>query len=107
MERKKRAPAGEGTLSAPETVPTPGLPKLKAFSENDQGALISDAWRILRDLITTGEVTLLGGKVLTPATKDLIRVAQYVARLKPPRQRKVPLFEDFKAAQTGGKEEPK
>lgn len=112
-KRKPTTTAGEGTPSAPETAasaevahPGPPLPKIRAFTENEQGDLISDSWRILRDILTDGFVVLLGGKKIEPATKDLIRVAQYVAKLRPPRQRKVPLFEDFTVPQTGG-EAPK
>lgn len=67
---------------------------------NQQGALITEAWRILDSIIKTGKATLASGQVFAPESGDFLRAVQFVARFKPPKERSVPISEDFQLKRT-------
>ena len=72
--------------------PTIGDP----MTEADQEEKIREAWRILGEAITKGEVTLqekVAPMVLT--TKEVIEVAKYLAAKRPPRITKVPVMDSL------------
>jgi len=62
--------------------------------------LIEESWRILGELVMTGKAKLSDGSVLAPSAPALIRTIQDVARLKPPKTRKLARVDDFRLAQT-------
>jgi hypothetical protein len=62
--------------------------------------LTAEAWRCLRDVLETGQVTLASGAVMKPTNGEILRVMEFVARLKPPKRRSVPLPEDYQPIRT-------
>ncbi len=62
--------------------------------------LLSEAWRVIRDLLMTGKSKLSNGEVLEPSSREYIQVLKWVASLKPQARRSVPKVEDFLAAPT-------
>jgi len=69
-------------------------------SETRTEQLIEESWRILGELVMTGKAKLSDGSVLAPSAPALIRTIQDVARLKPPKQRRLAKVDDFRIAQT-------
>jgi hypothetical protein len=69
-------------------------------TETQTEQLINESWRILADLIMTGKATLSNGAMLAPSAPALIRTIQDVARLKPPKNRKIAKVEGFRIAET-------
>ena len=62
--------------------------------------LIDESWRILGSLVMTGTATLSNGELLKPSPPALIRTIQDVAKLKPPKTRKIAKVDDFRIAET-------
>jgi hypothetical protein len=69
-------------------------------TENKVEHLIEESWRILGELVLTGKAKLSDGSVLAPSAPALIRTIQDVAKLKPPKNRKIAKVDDFRLAQT-------
>ncbi len=70
-------------------------------------ALVSEAWRILSDLVHEGKTTLRGGRTLEPTTGELTRTFQWLASLKPPRKKYLDIPEDFGVPKTIATKESK
>lgn len=64
--------------------------------------LIEESWRILGELVMTGKAKLSDGSILAPSAPALIRTIQDVAKLKPPKNRKIAKVDDFRIANTMG-----
>lgn len=62
--------------------------------------LIEESWRILGELVMTGKATLSNGEKLQPSPLALIKTIQDVAKLKPPKTRKLAKVDDFRLAAT-------
>jgi hypothetical protein len=62
--------------------------------------LIEESWRILGELVMTGKAKLSDGSILAPSAPALIRTIQDVAKLKPPKNRKIAKVDDFRLANT-------
>lgn len=69
-------------------------------SEEKIGKLSDESWRILGELIETGQAKLKSGKVIIPSNAALLRTLHELAKLKPPKQRKVAQVDDFRVAKT-------
>jgi hypothetical protein len=69
-------------------------------AEAEVEKMIAESWRILSSLVMTGEAKLSSGKMLKPSPPALIRTIQDVAKLKPPKQRKIARVEDFQLPTT-------
>lgn len=69
-------------------------------TETKTEQLIEESWRILADLVMTGKATLSNGDVLAPSAPALIRTIQDVAKLKPPKNRKIAKVDGFRVAET-------
>lgn len=69
-------------------------------SETRTEQLIEESWRILGELVMTGKAKLSDGSELKPSAPALIRTIQDVAKLKPPRNRKLAKVDDFRLADT-------
>ncbi len=69
-------------------------------TESETEKLISESWRILGELVMTGRAKLSDGSVLEPSAPALIRTIQDVARLKPPKNRKIAKIDGFRIART-------
>lgn len=65
----------------------------------DQDALITDAWRILGELMATGEATLSSGKTIL-ADDPVVGVVEKVARLRKPTDTRMAVVEGFRVAPT-------
>lgn len=73
---------------------------MAATEEKRVEQLIEESWRILGELVMTGKAKLSDGSMLTPSAPALIRTIQDVARLKPPKNRKIAKVDNFRLAQT-------
>ena len=69
-------------------------------SEQRVEDLIAESWRILGDLVMTGKSRLSDGTILSPSAPALIRTIQDVAKLKPPKTRRLAKVDDFRLAAT-------
>jgi hypothetical protein len=69
-------------------------------TETQTEALIEESWRILRELVMTGKASLSNGAILAPSAPALIRTIQDVAKLKPPKNRKIAKVDGFRIAET-------
>ena len=69
-------------------------------SENEVERLINESWRILGELVMTGQAKLSNGAFLKPSPPALIRTIQDVAKLKPPKRRTLARVDDFRVATT-------
>ena len=69
-------------------------------SETKTEALIEESWRILADLVMTGTATLSNGSVLAPSAPALIRTIQDVAKLRPPKNKKIANVDGFRVPET-------
>jgi hypothetical protein len=69
-------------------------------TETQTEQLIEESWRILRELVMTGTAKLSNGSVLAPSAPALIRTIQDVAKLKPPKNRKIAKVDGFRIAET-------
>lgn len=69
-------------------------------TETQTEQLIEESWRILRELVMTGKAKLSNGEVLSPSAPALIRTIQDVAKLKPPKNRKIAKVDGFRIAET-------
>lgn len=69
-------------------------------SEAKMGELSDEAWRLLGELVSTGEAKLKSGKVIRPSVAGLLRTFHELAKLKPPKDRKMPKLDDFRVAKT-------
>jgi len=75
------------------------------MAENDPEDLIRDAWRVIGELMHQGRATLTDSETpLEPTQGELVRLAQWLASLKPPKKRTVPKPEDFLPQRTYGQE---
>lgn len=74
-------------------------------SEQSVEKLIEESWRILTDLVMTGEAKLSSGAMLKPSPPALIRTIQDVAKLKPPKTRKMAKVDDFRLAETARRDQ--
>ena len=74
-------------------------------SEERIGALSDEAWRVLGQLLETGEAVLKSGKKIQPSNAALLRTFHELAKLKPPKQRKIAKVDDFRVAKTTKGEE--
>lgn len=70
-------------------------------TEKQTERLVEEAWRILTELVLTGKAKLSDGTMLTPSAPALIRTIQDVAKLKPPKTRKIAQVAGFHVAKTG------
>lgn len=73
---------------------------LSKADEKSVEQLIEESWRILTELVMTGKAKLSDGTQLTPSAPALIRTIQDVAKLKPPKNRKIAKVDDFRIAKT-------
>ena len=55
--------------------------------------LSEESWRILQEVIETGQITLKEGGVRKATTTEVLMTARYIANLKPPRVHRVDLPE--------------
>ena len=69
-------------------------------SEATVERLIEESWRVLGELVLTGKARLSDGTELKPSAPALIRTIQDVAKLKPPKTRKLAKVDDFRIAAT-------
>lgn len=69
-------------------------------TETQTEQLIEESWRILRELVMTGQAKLSNGEMLKPSPPALIRTIQDVAKLKPPKNRKIAKVDGFRVAET-------
>jgi hypothetical protein len=69
-------------------------------TEKQTDDLIEESWRLLRELVTTGKCTLSSGVELAPKPHLLIRTIQDVAKLKPPKSRRMAQVDDFRLTKT-------
>lgn len=69
-------------------------------TETKTEQLIEESWRILGELVMTGKAKLSDGSVLAPSAPALIRTIQDVAKLKPPKNRKIAKVDGFRIAET-------
>lgn len=69
-------------------------------TETQTEKLIEESWRILTELVMTGRAKLSNGEVLAPSAPALIRTIQDVAKLKPPKNRKIAKVDGFRIAET-------
>lgn len=72
--------------------------------EQQQEEIIERAWAALYEASAEGQITLKSGKVVTPddvvAWGSLLQMFRQLAALKPPKQRRAELPEDFIAKET-------
>lgn len=88
-----------GSATTGSEVVEPGAPQRDPESppvdDEAAAALIGKAWRIMRDLVETGQAKLDSGYVLQPDDKELISVVQNLAKMKRPKVRRMSTIEDF------------
>lgn len=64
--------------------------------------MVQESWRLLQELLGTGQMTLGNGKIVVPSPELMVRAIQDIAKLKPPKVRKIAVVEDFRPAKTVG-----
>lgn len=69
-------------------------------TETQVETLINESWRILSELVMTGQAVLSNGSTLKPSPPALIRTIQDVAKLKPPKRRTIAKLDDFRVRET-------
>ena len=68
---------------------------------DDRDALIDEAWRLVREGLETGQMTLSNGKVSALEPKDQLRHVQWLATMGKKKPTSMPLPKDIFVAQTG------
>ena len=61
--------------------------------------LIAEAWRLLQELLETGEAHLASGKVIG-ADHPVVDVARAIAKLRKPEARRMPVVDGLRVAKT-------
>lgn len=69
-------------------------------SEAQVDAMIQESWRLLHQLLFTGTMTLKNKAVVVPSPELLIRSIADIAKLKPPKVRKVANTDQLRIAGT-------
>lgn len=69
-------------------------------SEAQVDGMVQESWRLLQELLYTGAMTLKNKAVITPSHELMIRAVQDIARLKPPKVRKIANVDNFRLKQT-------
>ena len=62
--------------------------------------MVEESWKLLNELLTTGKMTLKNASVVTPSPELLVRTVQEIARLKPPKIRKIASVDNFRLKHT-------
>lgn len=74
-------------------------------SEAQVDGMVQESWRLLSELLYTGSMTLKNKAVITPSHELMIRAVQDIARLKPPKVRKIANVDNFRLKPTTKKTE--
>jgi len=62
--------------------------------------MIHESWRLLKELLETGQMTLKNNAVVVPSPELMVRAVQDIAKLRPPKVRKITNVDDFRLKAT-------
>jgi hypothetical protein len=64
--------------------------------------MVEESWKLLNELLTTGQMTLSNKKIVLPSPELLIRTIADIAKLKPPKVRKMANTDGLRVKKTSG-----
>jgi len=62
--------------------------------------MVEESWRLLKELVYSGKMTLKNQAVIVPSPELLVRTVQDIAKLKPPKIRKIANVDNFRLRKT-------
>lgn len=69
-------------------------------TEAQVDGMVQESWRLLKELLETGQMTLKNKTIVTPSPELLVRAVQDIAKLKPPKIRKMAQLDGFRLKTT-------